>query len=207
MNKNLFLIFCIIFLFCENKKDFNNNQLNSNSVYLFFRGTDTKQGYISKEYNLFHKGLSHVGIGVNYDYEFLIYHIVNSDKPSHLEISPLNSFFDNSSKINYIGVWEIQNINKEKKTKLKNILNQYKNQEYKFDLSFIQKNDNKLYCSEFVVEVLRKLDSCRFKFKKSKIKLQGLHSAFLKRDTLEYFPTDVFIVNKNFKNIFEFYKK
>ncbi|WP_400075049.1 hypothetical protein [Winogradskyella sp. R77965] len=206
MDRKLILVVCLLFFYCTTKnKDFNKSQLKSNCAYLFFRGTETKQGYISKNYNLFHKGISHVGIGVSYDGEFYIHHIVNSDKSNHIEKSSLKFFYGNSEKINYKGIWKIKNINTEELTKLKKILNIFDNQSYKFDISFIGKKDNKLYCSELVIEVLRKLDSTKFIFNKNKKKLLGLHSTFLNRDTLEYFPADIFLRDENYTNIFEWY--
>jgi len=181
----------------------NENILDSNNVYLFFRGTKTKQGYISKEYNLSHKGLSHVGIGVNYGDGFLIYHIVNSDKINNLEMSSINSFYNHRKKIIYKGIWEIQNI---EANELKQILNEYENKVFNFDITFTGVDDNKLYCSELVVQILKDLDSVKFYFTKHKKALKEIHSTFLKKDTLEYFPADIFLTNKNFMKVYEQFK-
>jgi hypothetical protein len=204
--KNIYIFLSIFFVVsCSNKnRIFKDLNLNEKKIYLFFRGTETKEGIIAKKYNIINKDISHVGIGYFHknENEFLIYHVINSNKDTNLEISSLNTFFiENDFKTVYCSIWEITN--KQKTDRIISILNSYKEREIKFDLLFTGKNDNKLYCSEFIVNVLNEIDSVSFTFKKQKMKLKPLYSKILKKDTLYFYPADIFILNPFFKNICE----
>jgi hypothetical protein len=175
-------------------------------VYLFFRGTETKEGIISKEFNLESKYISHVGLGIFIDGNLKIFHVINSNKENHLECSSLYNFFDKKKEVTYTAIWKVEDLTDSNLLELTEVINSFKKKKIRFDLTFSGKDDNKLYCSEFVVEVLNKIDPIKFKFDKSKRKLNGFQSKFLRKDSLEYYPADVFLNNQNFLKIHESFR-
>ncbi len=172
-------------------------------MYLFFRGTETKEGIISKEFNLESKNISHVGLGVFINENLRIFHVINSNKENHLECSSVFDFFDKKREVTYTAIWKVKGLTDSNLLELTEVIDSYKKKKIKFDFTFSGKEDNKLYCSEFVVEVLKKIDSIKFKFYKNKRKLNGFQSKFLRKDSLEYYPADVFLKNQYFVKVHE----
>ena len=105
--------------------------------------------------------------------------------------------------IEYGSVWEVLGVKNTEK--LKNIIKDYADKDIRFDMSFSGNEDEYMYCSEFVVEVLRKLDSIKFKFAKHNKRLKPIHATMLGKDFLDYYPLDIFTHNPNLKKIFEYY--
>ncbi len=102
-----------------------------------------------------------------------------------------------------ISLWEIESITFSKKSKLIKTLIQYENKYIEFDRTFNHTDSTKLYCSEFVNNVLKKVDSLKFNFPINNIKLNSFYSRIIKQDSLKYYPVDVFQYNKHIKFINE----
>ena len=69
-----------------------------------------------------------------------------------------------------------------------------------FDRKFELKNDNNLYCSEFVFNVLNKLKP--FQFLPCKKKLNKIEKDILDKEELVYYPVDLFLSNNNIKELY-----
>ena len=200
MSLRVFILFCL-FISCKSN-NFKDLELDRGKIYLFFRGTDTKQGVVVRNYNLYSKDVSHVGIGEITSKGIEIYNITD-DIENSFQVSNLQSFYDKDN-IKYCSIWEIEG--GYDKTKFRNIIDGYKHKDIKFDKFFLSKDgDDKLYCSEFVVNVLEAIDSIKFKFAKHKKPLNSLHSNLLEKDTLTYYPVDIFTLDSNLKKVFEYY--
>ena len=173
------------------------NYLDTSNIYLAFKGTSTKPGKIAKKYNLYNKKASHVGI-LYYDIdEWKIIHVTNVKKNSNnLYIEKIDEYYRSTKEVNYESIFEIQNINKD------SVLVEIKKNENKlieFDNDFDLQNKN-FYCSEFVVSIL----GLNRSLKPTKITITNFqHKIFLGRDTLIYYPVDLFYNHANFKKIYE----
>ncbi len=86
------------FLFCsciEKKTTFINEvTLNDNYAYLVFRGTNTKEGFFARDFNLHDTLSSHIGIAVYENNTWKVYHVLNSKfKKNDLIHDELKHFF------------------------------------------------------------------------------------------------------------------
>ena len=181
---------------CKNKgSDLKTDILDKEKCYLVFRGTNTKEGLVSKEYNISSNKPSHVGICIFQDSKWKVYHVLSPRKKNStaLIIQNLEVFFDvRKESIYNASIWVIDNLTTYEILKLRTQLNEYEQIILKFDLSFKSKDTTKLYCSKFVNDVLINVNNKKFKFETSKVKLKPLHSVYLAQDSLEYYPVDLF---------------
>ncbi len=181
---------------CKNKgSDLKTDILDKEKCYLVFRGTNTKEGLVSKEYNISSKKPSHVGICIFQDSNWIVYHVLSPRKKNStaLIIENLEVFFDvRKESIYNASIWVIDNLTTYEILKLRTQLNKYEQINLKFDLSFKSKDTTKLYCSKFVNDVLINVNNKKFKFETSKVKLKPFHSVYLAQDSLEYYPVDLF---------------
>ncbi len=187
---------CITLVHCKNKgSDLKTDILDKEKCYLVFRGTNTKEGLVSKEYNISSKKPSHVGICIFQDSNWIVYHVLSPRKKNStaLIIENLEVFFDvRKESIYNASIWVIDNLTTYEILKLRTQLNKYEQINLKFDLSFKSKDTTKLYCSKFVNDVLINVNNKKFKFETSKVKLKPFHSVYLAQDSLEYYPVDLF---------------
>lgn len=183
----------------------NDSLLNTQKVYLVFRGTNTKEGYLASNFNIKYKKASHVGIAVFINNKWKIYHVINSvDKEKKdFRASDFITFFNDSEEnIKHASVWEINHLRNSERIDLITEIKRYESLPIVFDKSF-SLDSTKLYCSEFINNVLFKINKNKFKFKIHKKKLNSIQSKILKRDTLYYYPVDVFQLNRNINIIKE----
>ncbi len=183
---------------CKSKHSYE-DILKNEKIYLVFRGTATKEGFLSREFNLKNSKPSHVGIAV-FDNSWKIYHVLHSpSNTSALKIETFNQFLNTEEmKILNASVWEIKDIKKSQRQIIINELKNLKSKNVIFDRAFLLDNGSfNLYCSELVNDILHKTDSKRFNFEIKTSKLKPVYSKFLRRDSLRYYPVDVFQYNKN----------
>ncbi|MCH7525232.1 MAG: hypothetical protein IIC74_09580, partial [Bacteroidetes bacterium] len=90
---------------------------------------------------------------------------------------------------------------------IKKELNYYLSKFIKFDKLFTLQDSTKMYCSELIYKILYQIDSTNFNFKIHKRKLNGVYRTYFGKDTLEYYPVDVFQRNENIKKIKEWHFK
>ncbi|MBT0608860.1 hypothetical protein [Aequorivita echinoideorum] len=121
---------------CKGKHSYEDILKNEN-IYLVFRGTATKEGFLSKEFNLKNPKPSHVGIAV-FDNSWKIYHVLNSPSNiSALKMETFNKFLNTDEmKILNASVWEIKNISKSQRKLIKNELNKLESKIVIFDRAF-----------------------------------------------------------------------
>ena len=177
-----------------------NNQDVSNSIFIFTRSTDMKVSYIAHDFNTSDTLSTHVGIGFKINNEYQIFNVSNDIKSSSkaLRSESLETFLKVQG-IKYHSVWEYE-IPSDTKDKFIKVLSEYDNRQITFDYDFEIKNDSKLYCSEFVFLVLKKLHLTR-SYKGKKKELNNFYRNLLKRNTLEYIPVDFFLDLHYFKLI------
>ena len=183
--KTLYLIVFCLLLVCyncnRNKQSsiLSEKKLDKEKVYIVFRGTDTKEGSIAKEFNLNNTILTHVGFLVFHNDEWNVVHILNSDKKSDLQSEKLNSFFNTKKEqLFHASIWSINNLNNKQDKDLRMELLAYNDSIIKFDRYFDIEDTTKLYCSQFVINVLKKIDSQKFTFKPHKVKLKGFYRLY-----------------------------
>jgi len=185
-------------------------KLNEDQVYLVFRGTKSKEGFFARDFNIQDTLSSHVGLLIRDKTNWSIFHIANfkHKNVSDLKKQSFQVFFDKKKEdINYVSFWKIINIDSIEVKQIKKELNKYLSKFIKFDKLFTRQDSTKMYCSEFVYKILHQVDSTNFNFKTHKRKLKGVYKTYFKKDTLEYFPVDVFQKNENIKKIKEWYFK
>lgn len=180
-------------------------ELAKEKTYLVFRGTNTKQGDIARDFNLSDRKSSHVGLAVFDSEEWRITHIVNTDNPtSDLKSDTFASFLhQGTEKVFYTSIWEIDNLNQNEQKNLRLSLKKYHKKQFKFDRWFMVKDDHQLYCSELIQKILTEINPDKFKFELHKKKLKSFYATFLRRDTLSYYPVDIFQKHKYFKLVKE----
>lgn len=183
---------------------FDKFNLNEENAYLVFRGTNTKEGFFARNFNIKDTLSSHVGLAIYTNDDWYIYHVLEVEKTlSDYNIDTLDSFLNKrEDEVFYYSFWELSTLNSRKIDKLKFILNQYKSRRIIFDRSF-KKDSTKLYCSEFICKVLNTVDSTLYNFEYSKRELKGIYKTYFNKDTLEYYPVDMFQYNDNFEKIYE----
>lgn len=169
--------------------------LDKDKCYLVFRGTTTKEGLVSKEYNISNDKPTHVGICIFQDAQWVVYHVLSPTKKNSTALfnESLEIFLDvNKESIYNVSIWVINNLTDQEMFKLTTLLKKYEQIHLNFDLTFKSKDTTNLYCSKFVNNVLMNATNRKFNFKPIRAKLKPLHSVYLAQDSLEYYPVDLF---------------
>lgn len=177
------------------------NNLDENKGYLIFRGTDTKQGFLAREFNIRDSINSHVGILIH-NQGWLIYNVSDFDKhKSALQSQTIEEFqVCEGGVVTDISIWDIKTEMNIKTNMLYEIQEVMKTKVI-FD-KFFDLNNKNLYCSEFVVNILEKADTT-FSLKPIKRRLNGIYKSYFRKDSLEYYPVDIFQSNDHFYKINE----
>jgi hypothetical protein len=176
-------------------------KLNEDNVYLICRGTKNKQNLIAENFNMAHKEITHIGLGLIENNSLNIYNISVDKKVnnSSLVVETWEDF-KNLPDIFYIGAWAIPS-HKNDIAKLKSILRKYTEMEIAFDYDFNLEDNNNFYCSEFVAKVLNELD--RFIFTTFKKEAISILKRIINKDEFEYFPVDFFLQNPDIIPVYE----
>jgi hypothetical protein len=195
------IIFCVILtLTYDTNQPINLKKLNKNSSYLIFRGTETKQGYYARSFNISDSINSHVGILLFSNKSWSIYNVSDfRGKRNDLQVQTLNQYLNcKDGKVTSISIWRINAKENFNKFLLKEI-EKMMNNDIVFDKA-ISLNNEKLYCSEFVANTINKIDNS-FKILPLKKKLKGLSKRYFKKKYLEYYPVDIFQYHCKFTKI------
>lgn len=180
--------------------------LDTDKTYILYRGTKTKEGNIAKRYNLSDSLSTHVGLLIYTEDLWHVYHVQNTGKEeTHLKKENLSFFIDEKINVYYASLWELCNLEPLENKKLKHYVKSLDKVIIKFDKSFSSIDSTKLYCSEFVNNALHIANPQKYNFKKNKVVLKPLYAKILKRDSLEYYSTDVFQQNPNIVKISEWF--
>ena len=202
-----FLLIIVVFSFYKRPSlDFRikNLELEPQTIYLVQRGTTGKLGNFAKDFNIKNKYASHLGIGFISDGKLSIYHVYvkkNSHK-NNLYTETIEDF-TKPEDLNYFSIWKLNNIDPEKFKQIKSTIISSGQENIEFDFDF-DENNEKLYCSEYVVRELRKnnIEIMQDHTKKA----AGIASQMLRKDTLIYFPVDGFENSDKTEKIFEWIK-
>ncbi len=185
-----------------------NAQVNykKNNIYIFARSTKSKVNFIAEDFNLNDKFITHIGIGYYENDTIKIYNVSNDVKNINNSALLVDNYktFINVNDVISVSIWSLKVNNKKMKTFIKNIKS-FENLKIDFDNNFILNDDNILYCSEFVYNVLNMTDDKKFHFNPISKRLNQFYSNVLKRLELVYIPVD-FYQSLNFKKVFEFNK-
>jgi hypothetical protein len=166
-------------------------------VYLIFRDSDSKEGYFAKKFNNeISSKVSHVGI-LYYRNDWLVLHADNL-KGNCIENISLNKFRLNNKDKMDIKLLEILDLKVNRY--FYSEVDSFSNLNKKFDLSFSKNSLHKTYCSKFVVDFLQN-HATSLTFKLSKKPLTNIESSYLNRDTLEYYPVDLFFTHPRFRKL------
>ncbi len=199
----------LFFITCQNEQMlFDQSKLNTKNAYLIFRGTNTKEGFFARDFNIKDTLSSHVGIAIYNEKAWSVYHVLeNKNATTDFNKDDFKYFLSKEhDEVFYYSLCELTTLADYKIDTLKNILNQYESKQVVFDRSF-SKDSKKLYCSEFVCEVLSTVDSNVYNFEYYKRELKGIYKTYFNKDTLEYYPVDMFKYNKNFNRVYEWIGK
>lgn len=166
--------------------------LEQNSVYLFLRGSETKMGGYARQYNKFGGLASHVSLGVFTD-SLVLYHI-NTGNSNPFIIEDLKSFAHSPEEsYNYFSIWKLKGMTPSKLDSIQAKIEYYKNANVKFDYRFNLEDQQALYCTEFVYQVVSPAIPELFDQMLHEKVVPKTHRFFLKTDTLTYIPADFFI--------------
>lgn len=207
MKLKIYYIFLLsaIFSGCNNERVVDNflSKLEKNQSYLFFRGTDSKEGVVSSNFSIYDNSLSHVGIGLFENDEWNIYNVVNTNTDNDFVIETLDTFYNKETlNINSIEIFKIR-LNEDELEKVKKNVLQYSTRKIVFNKRFETGDNTKLYCSEFVVKILNEVNANKFYYNKQRTKLPKLYSKLLGKDSLNYFAVDTFICDPNLTVIYK----
>lgn len=213
MSVNHFAFYCVLFcLFsCGQKINpiFDEVKWDKSSVYIAYRGTNTKQGFLARKFNTSDTLSSHVGIMVFYENQWKIYNVADfKDERSDFKGQLFNEFYNLKEEyIFYASIWKVSLTKPELEVLLEEI-RRTQSQRISFDKAIdLSNGENKLYCSEFVVNVLKKVNLSKFNIKPRKKKLFGAYKTYFRKDTLEYYPPDIFQSNPYTKKVNEWHLK
>lgn len=178
---------------------------DSTQVYIAYRGTNTKQGFLANDFNMKDSLSSHVGLLLSKNNNWQVYNVIETkDSLSDFKEQSLEQFYDvDKEKIFYASFWKIKHIDSLNLSKLKKLIGIYEAKNIIFDKSISLNDSTKLYCSEFIRNILYETDSTLFDINPVKIGLKGLYKAYFRSDTLEYYPVDIFQQDSNFSKVKE----
>lgn len=175
---------------------FEDVKLEQGKLYMVARGTRSKQGFISKNFNSVDSNITHIGLAF---YEPLIgglkiYNVTTEKKKRNALWVETIQEFSAPKDIFYLGLWSAP-LSQKQVVKIRQMLAAWEKRTVTFDYDFDLKNaDSTLYCSEFCWKVLAAIDERAFAFRPV---TRALPNAFYRNmfgsDTLNYIPVDFFI--------------
>ena len=201
----LILTFFNGLLLAQPNKNLSQFKADQDKVYLFLRGTVSKRNLVAKEFNITTSPATHIGLGLVTNGKLEIYN-VSSDKVvngSSLIVDSIQSYYDSNSDLFYASVYS-RSINRKSKIILLSTIDKIRRRKIVFDKQFSLTNNDTLYCSEFVVNVLD-IALGREKIPTQKMLSNAFLKAYFRRNYLIYYPVDFLNHSKNYHLIFEEY--
>lgn len=195
----IIVFFSMVFLSCC-KEEYKGVVFEKDRVYILFRESNSKVGKIVKSYNAYKTEYTHVGLGVFINNKFQVIHILPNDivnEKNGLLKESVKSFFEPIDDAVSSGqIMESIQIDEANYRRILNKVKELEAKKIKFDFQFMTDKDNKFYCSELVCYILSSTN--QFSFKEHRKKLTSFEASYLKRDSLIYFPADIFIGHSDF---------
>jgi hypothetical protein len=182
-----------LFCFCQIKQ--------SHEIYIVGRGTLSKKKLVGDTFNNINKNMTHVGIGILESDSLKIYN-VSLDKKNNNSALVVESLdeFQAINDIFYLGIWKLE-VSENDYIKIKDRISLMLKKEIKFDSRFgLDNGDNNLYCSEFVQMIINTVGG--YDYKPNEMKPQKTLKSFISKDKFIYFPTDFFLKNKKFQQVY-----
>ncbi|MEZ4793801.1 MAG: hypothetical protein R2783_10150 [Gelidibacter sp.] len=179
--------------------------MNRNYLYIAYRGTKTKQGFFARDFNINDTLSSHVGLLLYCNNDWYVYNVNDfKDGLSDFRKQKIEEFYDlEEERILSASFWKIEGIDSLNRNKILKKLEKYEKMTIQFDRYFTLDNPKKIYCSQFVCNILEQTDSVKFRFDTRRRKLKGIYKSYFRKDTLEYYPVDIFQTNAHIKKIKE----
>lgn len=167
---------------------------NEQVIYLVYRGTHSKQGVIARGYNIYNTKVSHVGVLIRCQKRWKVYHVINTQgSSSALVAESLHRFLENDgSNLFHASLWKIKSVHATGQHSVCDYVAQLNRGLVRFDYSFSENDPRQLYCSEFVYQALRRADSSYGQINPRTVPLNPIHAQFLQKDSLCYYPVDLF---------------
>jgi len=184
-------------------------RFEKNTIYLFFRETNSKVGEIAKSYNICNTDYSHVGVGaIIIKNKIMIIHILPNEelrsKDSQLRIETIKQFYHpKKDSVSSAEILQFKHVKTEQFKNFEKIILELKSQKLTFDKNFTTKRDSKYYCSQLVEYILETTNK-NFRIPTVKKKLLRFDQLYLQRDSLEYYPVDIFLNNKSFISVIKY---
>lgn len=190
------IVIIILCFFCF---DSYGQKFDDNAIYFVARGTLSKRELIGDRFNIFTKEITHVGLGLVTNGTLYIYNVSSDkkEKNSSLIVEKIADF-KNVNDIFFMGIWQYK-CSKQSILKVRNEIAKIKKHDISFDRKFVLRDDNQLYCSEFVYKVISCLKELNFKPAVKKLNL--LEEQVLGVEKLTYIPVDFFMSNKSITKI------
>ncbi len=198
MFSRISVLFFFFFVACSDGNNFS-FRLDSSKTYLIFRNSETKEGFFIKNFNQSNTEVTHVGILIYHDKSWRIYHALDVKKGNCIKISSIEEFCKETKQKDPVRVLEVVGFSK--KPLLIAKMDSVKKQNLSFDFTFSKDCASATYCSKFVCDVLQLASEGYYVFQKKKKKLNNIEAAYLKKDTLEYYPVDLFFNDSNFLRV------
>ncbi len=207
MKKNsFFLLFFFWNMTSAQQPGFDKVTFDAEKLYMIARGTKSKQGIISKNFNSADTNITHIGLAY---YELparklKIYNISTEKKLKNALVVESIEDFVSPKDLFYVGIWECS-LKKSQFLKAKKVLAGYERRFITFDYDFDLHNaDSSLYCSEFCWNILSAVSQSHFSYKpQTKLVTNSFFKNVIGRDTLTYVPVDFFMSFSRFKKLKE----
>jgi hypothetical protein len=175
-------------------------ELNEDTVYLAYRGTNSKQGVVARRYNNLDSPASHVGILLFSDATWKVYHVIPAlEKGSAFIVSEINDYYSfQKENLFFASIWSINDLSINERGGLEDELSILETKQIFFDALFEENGPDQLYCSEMIVKVLEHVNPQKYLFKKTKKRLTTLHARYLGKDSINFYPVDIFQASPQF---------
>jgi hypothetical protein len=209
MKRNAFLMVLLVLSFTRGSSQllvgFDKLEMSDNAFYMVSRGTDSKSGIIAGVFNTVEYCSTHVGIGLIENGMLQVYHVENNrdGQQTGVVCESIQSFSSCKGAI-YLSVWKYD-LSIQEIQLLRRVLMAYTQKNITFDYDFNPNDNEKMYCSEFCVKVLKAINAVAFNYPLTTVSLDSLYSFALGRDILNYWPVDFFELDHRFNKIYESY--
>ncbi len=205
----ILLTICSLFYFltgnCQRLEKLRTFKFENDKIYLFYRGTNSKRTLIAQDFNISSSPATHIGLGLLVDNIPIVYN-VSSDiikNGSALITDSPSSFFSYSSDLYYGAIFS-RKISISQKRMLIYELGLQMKRKIVFDKGFKLANNDTLYCSEFVINIIAKTYHAIHLPVTIELK-SYIYKKYFDASFLIYYPVDYFVNDKNFKKKVDFF--
>lgn len=192
----ILMTFILLFPSCSDGSRVEEMILKENG-YLIFRSYDGKFSGAISNYNAGVTKVSHVGLLLFMHNQWTVSHFLDGPIQG-LRLDSLEEFIDGNP--DHVSIWKIEVENDGSYQEVLRYMEHHLKEKTQYDHHFLLNND-RLYCSEYVVEALQILNAKSFTFIPHRKLLSSMERAYFQRDTLIYYPVDIFQQHEDIKRI------